>query len=89
MNAGIGQPCTRSLKGPGRVFSRGFDLYGICGRRLPNSLMTLYVGKPFFAFLWWAKEIIDLCGNVKITLDIPKSTKFQLKPSISGLCRSL
>ena len=31
MNAGIGQPCTRSLKGPGRVFSRGFDLYGICG----------------------------------------------------------
>ena len=42
--------CWNSLKGPGRVFSCGFDLYGICGRRLPNSLMKLYVSNHFLPF---------------------------------------
>ena len=30
-------------------------------------------------------EIIDLCGNVKITVDIPKGTKFDQKPISNSL----
>ena len=32
-----------------------------------------------------ADEIIDLCGNVKITVDIPKGTKFDQKPISNSL----
>ena len=43
-------------------------------KALQISLNSL-VCKPFFSLRWLAL-IINLCGNVKIIVDIPKGTKF-------------
>ena len=75
MNAGIGQPW--SLKE--NDVSRGLDICCCCVRcSLANYLKKVCLQTFFLSTM--ADEIIDLCGNVKITVDIPKGTKFDQKP---------
>ena len=40
--------------------------------------VCLFVCEPFF-FPWWAEEITDLCGNVKMTIDISTGHKIKKK----------
>ena len=77
MNAGIGETCTKSLKG--YFVSRGLDLCCCCvrytsKRTFENSFKVVCLQSFFFQC--WGKENIHLCGNVKVTVDIQKGTGF-------------
>ena len=68
MNVRIRQPCTRSLKG--HVVSLGF----VVVMRKKQSKQS--VASCMFANLFSLHEVnFDQCGNVKMTVNIPKGTE--------------
>ena len=65
MNAGIGEPSTRS---PCTRLDSHQEFIGI--------LLKVIFLQTFF-FPWWAEEIITLCLNVEMTVNIAKVRKFE------------
>ena len=62
MNAGIDQPCTRSLKG--HVVLRGLDLCCCCVRCRAERSVVNYSRVGCLRTFFLSEEIIELCGDV-------------------------
>ena len=76
MNAGIGQPCARA----GSLLFRAALIFVVvvwdAEPKKPRKFPEYCKSANLFSFPSRAAEIIDPCGNVKMTVDISKGTKF-------------